>query len=101
MGNAGSGAIPKERQKSGENPPSSPFKDEQAFTFGQNQEPKQLVPQGSQEEEEPYFTKPAAARDIPFSPQRVRSNTVSEGTKIPESDKTPTVFRWEGKFFTL
>lgn len=90
MGNAGSGGVPKERQKSGETAPSSPCKDEQAFTFGRQQEPK-LILQGSQDDEEPYFTKPASKE----TPPRVRANTVSEGQKI-NSDKTPTVFRWEG-----
>lgn len=93
MGNAGSGAVPRERHKSGEVIPSSPCKEGQAFEF--DKKPEKLIFQGSQEDEEPYFTKPVS-REITFSPPRQRSNTVSEGTKINESDKTPTVFRWEG-----
>lgn len=97
MGNAGSGGVPKERQKSGETAPSSPCKEEQAFTFGKKPEPK-LMLQGSQEDEEPYFTKPVPPRD---TPTRIRANTVSEGQKITISDKTPTVFRWEGNIYNI
>lgn len=99
MGNAGSGGVPRERQKSGETVPSSPSKDEQAFTFDKKTENK-LIYQGSQEDEEPYFTKPAP-REVAFSATRTRANTVSEGQKINISDKTPTVFRWEGLFVII
>ncbi|CAH0559973.1 unnamed protein product [Brassicogethes aeneus] len=53
-----------------------------------------LLSEGSQEDEEPYFTKPVNNVET----RRPRANTVSEGTttKSSISDKTPTVFRWEG-----
>ncbi|XP_044254460.1 5'-AMP-activated protein kinase subunit beta-1 isoform X2 [Tribolium madens] len=91
MGNAGSGGAPRERPKYGETVPSSPSKDGQAFVF--EKKPDKLLFQSSQEDEEPYFTRPVTAD---FDHQRPRSNTVSEGTKVNTSDKTPTVFRWEG-----
>ncbi|XP_017783726.1 PREDICTED: 5'-AMP-activated protein kinase subunit beta-1 [Nicrophorus vespilloides] len=95
MGNAGSSGVPRDRHKSGETVPSSPSKEEnQAFNFDKKPEHKVLSLQGSQEDEEPYFTKPVA-REVQFEPPtRQRANTVSEGTTV--SDKTPTVFRWEG-----
>ncbi|RZC39958.1 AMPKBI domain containing protein, partial [Asbolus verrucosus] len=92
MGNAGSGGAPRERQKPGETVPSSPSKEGQAFIFDKKPENK-LVYQSSQDDEEPYFTRPAM---LDYDHQRPRSNTVSEGTKVNTSDKTPTVFRWEG-----
>lgn len=70
MGNAGSGGAPRERQKLGETAPASPSKEGQAFTFDKKPENK-LQLQGSQDEEEPYFTKPALAYDLP----RPRANT--------------------------
>lgn len=113
MGNAGSSGAPRERQKSGDTAPSSPSKEGQAFVFDKKIENK-LNFQGLQEDEEPYFTKPAAT----YEHTRPRANTglvsdcecyikchdnylfsVSEGTPIPQSTrdtKTPTVFRWEG-----
>nr|ANT47200.1 5'-AMP-activated protein kinase subunit beta-1 [Dastarcus helophoroides] len=90
MGNAGSAGAPRERQKSGEVLPSSPSKEGQAFTF--EKKPEKLIFQSSQEDEEPYFTKPAN----PSYEIRPRANTVSEGNTISSSDKTPTVFRWPG-----
>ncbi|CAH1369881.1 hypothetical protein MTP99_011370 [Tenebrio molitor] len=92
MGNAGSGGAPRDRQKLGDPVPSSPSKDGQAFIFDKKPEHK-LVFQSSQDDEEPYFTRPAM---LEYDHQRPRSNTVSEGTKVNTSDKTPTVFRWEG-----
>ncbi|KAF2905151.1 hypothetical protein ILUMI_01026 [Ignelater luminosus] len=95
MGNAGSTGVPRERQKSGETAPSSPTKEEQAFVFDRKLENK-LVYQSSHEDDEPYFTKPAA-QELSFESPRPRSNTVSEGTKINVNEKAlPTVFRWEG-----
>lgn len=92
MGNAGSGAVPRERQKSSETAPSSPSgREEQAFLFEKKPEHR-LILQGSQDDEEPYYTKPVNKEQI----TRPRSNTVSEGTKVSNCDKTPTVFRWEG-----
>lgn len=91
MGNAGSGGVPRERNKPNECNPSSPTKEE-AFIFDKKDK---IIFQGSQEDEEPYFTK-SAAKEITFNSPRQRANTVSEGTKINISDKTPTVFRWEG-----
>ncbi|XP_060530499.1 5'-AMP-activated protein kinase subunit beta-1 isoform X2 [Cylas formicarius] len=92
MGNAGSSAPTRERQKSGDIGPSSPVKEGQAFTF--DRVPEKLSYQVSQEDEEPYFTKPAENYNRP------RANTVSEGTTptstTTTSSKTPTVFRWEG-----
>lgn len=97
MGNAGSGGAPRERQKSGEVVPSSPYKEEQAFNFDKKPENK-LVLQGSQEDEGPYFTKPAAPQpqETHHESPRPRSNTVSEGSTTTTSTTTPTVFRWEG-----
>ncbi|XP_063908687.1 5'-AMP-activated protein kinase subunit beta-1-like [Zophobas morio] len=88
----GSGGAPRERPKPGEAAPSSPTKEGQAFIFDKKPENK-LVFQSSQDDEEPYFTRPAM---VEYEHQRPRSNTVSEGTKVNTSDKTPTVFRWEG-----
>lgn len=94
MGNAGSSGAPRDRQKSGEVVPSSPYKEEQAFNFDKKPENKLLL-QGSQDDEEPYFTKPAAPQ--PQESPRPRSNTVSEGGgAVTASTTTPTVFRWEG-----
>ncbi|XP_060530496.1 5'-AMP-activated protein kinase subunit beta-1 isoform X1 [Cylas formicarius] len=88
----GSSAPTRERQKSGDIGPSSPVKEGQAFTF--DRVPEKLSYQVSQEDEEPYFTKPAENYNRP------RANTVSEGTTptstTTTSSKTPTVFRWEG-----
>lgn len=96
MGNAGSGGAPRERQKSGETAPSSPCKEEQAFNFDKKVV-NRLVFQGSQDEEEPYFTKPVPqSQEVAFDSPRPRSNTVSEGTTTTEKDTTPTVFKWEG-----
>ncbi|XP_022914529.1 5'-AMP-activated protein kinase subunit beta-1 [Onthophagus taurus] len=92
MGNAGSGGVPRDRTRTGEIAPPSPGRDGQVFTFNRNVDAK-IISQGSQDDDEPYFTKPAS-QDT--DPSRPRSNTVSEGTKINISDKTPTVFRWEG-----
>lgn len=91
MGNAGSGGVPRERHKPNEGVSSSPTKEE-AFIFDKKDK---LIFQGSQEDEEPYFTK-SSSKEITFNSTRQRANTVSEGTKINVSDKTPTVFRWEG-----
>lgn len=92
MGNAGSAGPTRDRQKFGETAPSSPAKEGQAFTFDRT--PDKLGYQTSQDDEEPYFTKPAEGYNRP------RANTVSEGTTITSStttnSKTPTVFRWEG-----
>lgn len=93
MGNANSGGntnVPRERPRPGEVVPSSPSKEGQAFIFDKKPESK-LVLQSSQEDEEPYFTRPVMDYE-----HRPRSNTVSEGTQVSSSDKTPTVFRWEG-----
>lgn len=97
MGNAGSNSAPRERQKSGETAPSSPTREDQAFNFDKKPESK-LVFQGSQDDEEPYFTKPVPQQpQEAYDPPRPRANTVSEGTTVTVADdKTPTVFRWEG-----
>ncbi|KAI4463667.1 amp-activated protein kinase beta subunit [Holotrichia oblita] len=92
MGNAGASGFTRERQKSGDTAPPSPSREDQAFSFDKKID--KLVLQSSQEDEEPYFTKPAV-QDA-YDPSRPRSNTLSEGTKTNVSDKTPTVFRWEG-----
>lgn len=95
MGNAGSSGPPRgDRQKSSDTAPSSPMKEGQAFVFDKKPEVK-LVFQGSQEEEEPYYTK-VQAQEIAFEAPRPRANTVSEGTKVDENKQLPTVFRWEG-----
>lgn len=97
MGNAGSGGAPRDRQKLGETVPSSPSKEGQAFVFDKkpfvfDKKPEnKLMFEDSQEEEEPYFTRP-----VMLEYERPRANTVSEGTQSSSSDKTPTVFRWEG-----
>ncbi|KAJ8984359.1 hypothetical protein NQ317_003506 [Molorchus minor] len=80
----GSSGTHRERQKSSDTAPSSPLKEGQAFL-------RQHV---SQEEEDPYFTKPPVTYNAP----RPRSNTVSEGSKLRDTAEvtTPTVFRWEG-----
>ncbi|XP_050299625.1 5'-AMP-activated protein kinase subunit beta-1 isoform X1 [Anthonomus grandis grandis] len=87
-----SGGPARERQKSVDTAPSSPMKEGQAFTF--DKAPDKLGFHSSQEDEEPYFTKPAV------SYTRQRANTVSEGTTLSSQTitdtKTPTVFRWEG-----
>lgn len=70
MGNAGSSGAPRERQKSGDTAPSSPSKEGQAFVFDKKIENK-LNFQGLHEDEEPYFTKPAAT----YEATRPRSNT--------------------------
>ncbi|KAK9887908.1 hypothetical protein WA026_000211 [Henosepilachna vigintioctopunctata] len=90
MGNAGN--AQRERHKS-ETIPSSPVKEGQAFTFDKKAE--KLVLQSSQEEEEPYYnTKPPI---LTFEPKRQLANTASESAHTDcTSDKTPTVFRWEG-----
>ncbi|XP_015115610.1 5'-AMP-activated protein kinase subunit beta-1 [Diachasma alloeum] len=99
MGNAGSNqqvghhhgsTVTKDTHRhSKEQPPPSPSKEGQAFTFAKKPSQK-LVFQSSHEEEEPYFTK--EGDDF----QRPRSNTVSEGTKVADSKVLPTVFKWEG-----
>lgn len=87
MGNAGSGPTPRDRQKSGEVVPSSPYKEEQAFNF--DKKPEKIVFQGSQDDEEPYFTKPVSSQPPEsFETPRPRSNTVSEGTKVSASNRT-------------
>ncbi|XP_056648437.1 5'-AMP-activated protein kinase subunit beta-1 isoform X3 [Diorhabda sublineata] len=88
----GSSGATRERQKLGDAAPASPTKEGQAFIFDKKPENKLQI-QGSQDEEEPYFTKPALSYDLP----RPRANTVSEGTQpVRNASKTPTVFRWEG-----
>lgn len=89
MGNAGSS---RERQKLGEIVPPSPNKDGQAFIFDRKPD-KQLILQNSQDDEDMYSNKPP---NLTFEYKRQRANTVSEGTQIMASDKTPTVFRWGG-----
>lgn len=93
MGNAG-GTHRERHKSSGETVPSSPVKEGQAFVFDKKTD--KLVMQHSQDEEDQYYTKPP---NLTFEKKRPRSNTVSEGTPIETytaSDKTPTVFRWEG-----
>ncbi|KAI4463654.1 amp-activated protein kinase beta subunit [Holotrichia oblita] len=88
MGNAGASGFTRERQKSGDTAPPSPSREDQAFSFDKKID--KLVLQSSQEDEEPYFTKPAV-QDA-YDPSRPRSNTLSEGTKTNVSDKTPQFF---------
>ncbi|KAL1509276.1 hypothetical protein ABEB36_004038 [Hypothenemus hampei] len=92
MGNAGSAGTPRDRQKSADTAPSSPMKEGQAFTFDKT--PDKSGFHGSQEDEEPLFTKTAVNYNRP------RANTVSEGSNFTANTttntKTPTVFRWEG-----
>lgn len=71
MGNAGSGGAPRERQKSGETVPSSPSKDGQAFVF--DKKPDKLLFQGSQEDEDSYYSKTPAS--VNFEVNRPRANT--------------------------
>lgn len=93
MGNAGSSGPPRgDRQKVNEIVPGSPMKEGQAFVF--DKKPK-LVYQGSNEEEEPYYTK-GASQEIAFEAPRPRANTHSEGTETSKNKALPTVFRWEG-----
>lgn len=68
MGNAGSSGAPRERHKSGDTAPPSPSKEGQAFVFDKKIENKF---QGLQEDEGPYFTKPAAT----YEHSRPRANT--------------------------
>lgn len=95
MGNAGSSGPPRgDRQKQNDMAPSSPMKEGQAFVFDKKPDSK-LVYQGSQEDEEPYYTK-GQSQEIAFEAPRPRSNTHSEGTKVNKNEALPTVFRWEG-----
>lgn len=58
MGNTGSST--RDRHKSGDSlPPSSPGKDGQAFIF--DKKPNKLEFQSSNEDEEPYYTKPVSS----------------------------------------
>lgn len=70
MGNAGSSGAHRERQKSSDTAPSSPSKEGQAFIFDKKRENK-IQPQGSHEDEVPYFTKPP----VTYEPSRPRANT--------------------------
>lgn len=106
MGNAGSTNVPRERHKSSSSDiiPGSPAKDGQAFIFEKKPDAR-LMLQGSQEDEGPYYTKPAtqaqdSANSTPLA--RHRSSTLSEGM-VPASDTDvnkkpalPTVFKWDG-----
>lgn len=95
MGNAGSSGPPRgDRQKLSDTAPSSPMKEGQAFIFDKKPDTK-LVFQGSQEDEEPYYTK-GQSQEIAFEAPRPRANTHSEGTTVDENKALPTVFRWEG-----
>jgi len=99
MGNAGSGGqVSRDRQKSSDIVPPSPSKDEnQAFVFDKKPERK-LILQASQDDEEPFYTKPvSASNEVQFeSSTRPRASTVSEGSQLNLDSKTPTVFRWDG-----
>ncbi|XP_076655011.1 5'-AMP-activated protein kinase subunit beta-1 [Halictus rubicundus] len=105
MGNAGSnhpvghhhgGSSGREHRHTKEHPPPSPGKEGQAFVFDKKPSQK-LVFQSSHEDEEPYFAKTGGQHNgDDFGPQRPRSNTVSEGTKVADSKVLPTVFKWEG-----
>ncbi|XP_044758741.1 5'-AMP-activated protein kinase subunit beta-1 [Coccinella septempunctata] len=89
MGNAG-GSQRERHKSSGETAPSSPVKEGQAFVFDKKTD--KIVMQHSQDEEEQFYSKPP---NLSFE----RWNTASEGSQIETSttsDKTPTVFRWEG-----
>lgn len=70
MGNTGSSGPSNYRQKSGDTAPSSPTKEGQAFVFDRKPENKLHV-QGSQDDEEPYFTKSVTN----YEPSRPRANT--------------------------
>ncbi|XP_026281601.1 5'-AMP-activated protein kinase subunit beta-1 isoform X3 [Frankliniella occidentalis] len=112
MGNAGSNA--RERHKPGEmHAPSSPGKDGgQAFTFDKKPNSRLVYLSSTEEEEQPYYTKPtsnsssmqhskdhSADGEFSMQPSRPRSNTISEGSKIeePPGEKVlPTVFKWDG-----
>lgn len=105
MGNAGSnhpvghhhgGSSARDHRHTKDHPPPSPGKEGQAFVFDKKPSQK-LVFQSSHEDEEPYFTKTGGQHNgDDFGPQRPRSNTVSEGTKVADSKVLPTVFKWEG-----
>lgn len=70
MGNTGSTGTSNYRQKSGDTAPSSPTKEGQAFIFDKKPENK-LHLQGSQDDEEPFFTKPV----VNYDHTRPRANT--------------------------
>lgn len=96
MGNAGSN-VPRERQhkSSLSDAPISPvLKDDHAFDYDKH--PDRIFQGSSQEEEEPYYTKPIvkdekAATETPADPK--------EDTVFDEPEKKPalpTVFKWDG-----
>lgn len=105
MGNAGSN-LPRERHKSSSSDiiTNSPAKDGQPFVF-ENKLDTRLVFQGSQDDEEPYYTRPAM-QDNEFSSSmtRQRSSILSEGggnagndtTEMNKKPALPTVFKWDG-----
>lgn len=71
MGNAGSSGASREhhRVKHGEPAPPSPSKEGQAFTF--EKKPEKFQFQGSQEDDEPFYTR----QTLTFDHNRPRSNT--------------------------
>lgn len=100
MGNAGSN-VPRERHKSSSSDiiPGSPNKDGQAFVFEKKPDSRLLL-QGSNEEEEPYYTKPVIrdAECIQEPKQRASALDENESEKEDASKKPalPTVFKWDG-----
>lgn len=99
MGNAGSSNIPRERQKSSltDVPISPSLKDDHDFEFDKKYDNRIVFHGSSQEEEEPYYTKP-----IPIEENQILS--VESQTDVKEDDDEspqkkpalPTVFKWDG-----
>ncbi|KAJ6649026.1 5'-AMP-activated protein kinase subunit beta-1 [Pseudolycoriella hygida] len=104
MGNAGS-TVPRERHKSSPGISShdilgSPIKEGQAFVFDKKIDNRLIFQGGSNEEEEPYYTKPAL-HDPEFDQEpRKRSNTLDAGNEnekeLNKAPALPTVFKWDG-----
>lgn len=110
MGNAGSSNIARERQKSSlsDVPISPSLKDDHDFEFDKKYDNRLVFHGGSsQEEEEPYYTKPIQEDKISISSSVTDLNqaTVTESTSnkstqpMPMPQKMPalpTVFKWDG-----
>lgn len=144
MGNAGSASMSRERHKSSDlSTPNSPFRElpvasntliggtqvggvnnnagGQAFTFDKKPDTRSVLHGGSsQEDEEPYYTKPVTSVDPEFPnwyTPRKRTGTVSESPAVSASNMSkksestdeqqeaeecsknpalPTVLRWDG-----
>ena len=137
MGNAGSASMSRERHKSSDlSTPNSPFRElpvqsaaassvvgagARAFSFDKRPDTRSVLHGNqSQEDEEPYYTKPVTSvadsefADLSSTPRK-RSSTASEGTSASGSNMSkksdsadeqqeealknpalPTVLRWDG-----